>query len=755
MNAFLPLALALVVCLPATARQSSAPAAKSSRPGELSFDHVEYDAPGDGRLWARGKTYKASFGAEGATYIPFLGSDAPRNMPVRLRLATASLGGVPIELEPEAVWSRSGDTVVLDRGAVDVHYLMNTESVEQTFVLDALPREGELVVRVEVESELEFTQAGEGFRFASERGGVNYGAATVVDGAGRHLKLESLLADGQIAIRVPAEFLRKATVPVVVDPLITTYGVALGTLTLSGGDVAYDASAGYYLHAYVYDFSVIDRDVYAHAVDSNGVVVPGQGAYIDLTANRWEAIGIANNNSANNCMVVAEAHIGDQTQIWGRIRNVPGTSMGAQVQISPNSAYNCAEPSIGGEAMDDGSNLYCVAWRKIVAGNESHIRYRVMSNTGLQVGASLTLDDEPVNTKWKPSVSKSCGFGDAAERRWNIVWSRDDGPWDADIWGAQVGSQGAIVTPRFAVDTTSSLNVGPVASAPLDSPTGGKRDFLVVYRADMDGGIGIRARLFKDNKYQATFDVNGLEADVVGGDFQSGAQYNPTIGTDGTQFILSYVESGEPHSADVYACTLRHHGSVLIASEAHVLVSDREGGLAHPRMATQHDAGVRGSREVGLSIEEYAGMGVSNTVGAVYESPAQWGLLGNTYCEGEPNNTGAAANFRVYGSAHPADNRLVLDVDNLPTFATGQFILSTTAQNFPLGNGTLCLGQPLLRLGSTVGNSWLQGAVGFELDLTTLPGGTVLQPGQTWYFQYWYRDAGSTNFSNAEAVTFQ
>src|SRR5438552_2960054 len=46
------------------------------------FDHVHFDAPGDGALWARGRSYKARFDAHGATYIPIFGSAAPRNFPV-------------------------------------------------------------------------------------------------------------------------------------------------------------------------------------------------------------------------------------------------------------------------------------------------------------------------------------------------------------------------------------------------------------------------------------------------------------------------------------------------------------------------------------------------------------------------------------------------------------------------------------------------------------------------------------------------
>ena len=36
-----------------------------------------------------------------------------------------------------------------------------------------------------------------------------------------------------------------------------------------------------------------------------------------------------------------------------------------------------------------------------------------------------------------------------------------------------------------------------------------------------------------------------------------------------------------------------------------------------------------------------------------------------------------------------------------------------------------------------------------------LPQGISLQPGETWYFQFWYRDGGSFNFSNALEIAFE
>ena len=46
----------------------------------------------------------------------------------------------------------------------------------------------------------------------------------------------------------------------------------------------------------------------------------------------------------------------------------------------------------------------------------------------------------------------------------------------------------------------------------------------------------------------------------------------------------------------------------------------------------------------------------------------------------------------------------------------------------------------------------------FAPDLPNLPQGTVIQAGETWSFQYWYRDRnpGSTsNTSNGLAIAFQ
>src|SRR3954469_15759862 len=70
-------ARALPIGIPA---QSSvfAERALDVRAGAEPLEHVLYDEPGDGRVWALGSTWKASFGEDGAVYFPRVGPNEPR-----------------------------------------------------------------------------------------------------------------------------------------------------------------------------------------------------------------------------------------------------------------------------------------------------------------------------------------------------------------------------------------------------------------------------------------------------------------------------------------------------------------------------------------------------------------------------------------------------------------------------------------------------------------------------------------------------
>ena len=116
--------------LPPVDLQDEVPAGSPTLPAALDpaffrelCSQLFVDEPGDGRTWARGATYKASFGPEGFTYTPFLGSDAPRSFPVEFDLEHVTVAGETLPLGARAR-SRDDRVVSLDRGSVvEVYHL--------------------------------------------------------------------------------------------------------------------------------------------------------------------------------------------------------------------------------------------------------------------------------------------------------------------------------------------------------------------------------------------------------------------------------------------------------------------------------------------------------------------------------------------------------------------------------------------------------------------------------------------------------
>ncbi|MCA9000935.1 MAG: PQQ-dependent sugar dehydrogenase [Planctomycetes bacterium] len=131
------------------------------------------------------------------------------------------------------------------------------------------------------------------------------------------------------------------------------------------------------------------------------------------------------------------------------------------------------------------------------------------------------------------------------------------------------------------------------------------------------------------------------------------------------------------------------------------------------------------------------------------------------YCTAVPNSTGLIGQLFSIGSLSVSDNNFVLFASGLPS---GQFIypLAGTQAGFtpnPGGsNGNFCLGGVGARFHSQLG---LVDALGFyqaNLDLTSFPTNpmpSVVQAGETWYFQAWHREnGGQSNFTTGLSVLF-
>jgi serine protease AprX len=127
-------------------------------------------------------------------------------------------------------------------------------------------------------------------------------------------------------------------------------------------------------------------------------------------------------------------------------------------------------------------------------------------------------------------------------------------------------------------------------------------------------------------------------------------------------------------------------------------------------------------------------------------------------CEGAPNSFSVTGTVVfTQGSVSVASNDLVFVMGGLPANEFGLWFYGTAPNNAPVGNGTICVGGSAYRL-APVQSDFL-GTLNYALDLSSPPEPAAqVLPGDTWYFQFWYRDpaAGGANFnfSDALSITF-
>ncbi|MEZ6021734.1 MAG: right-handed parallel beta-helix repeat-containing protein, partial [Planctomycetota bacterium] len=145
-----------------------------------------------------------------------------------------------------------------------------------------------------------------------------------------------------------------------------------------------------------------------------------------------------------------------------------------------------------------------------------------------------------------------------------------------------------------------------------------------------------------------------------------------------------------------------------------------------------------------------------------YCGPGCDSIDGWTYCQSTINSTGDRAHAFVLGSDLVSAGNLVLCASEVPLGQFGYFLMSQTSGFFPFfGNsqGHLCLGGQLLRWNDQVLSPNAAGVVSRRLDLGLLPQGQVVQAGDAWHFQFWFRDhvggMGTSNTSSGVRVDFQ
>jgi hypothetical protein len=520
--------------------------ASGTAPGRVFHDTC------DGALWVMGDRYKASFGADGFTYVPWFGASAPRNFPVQFVLRTVQVGGQPLVLA-DAAPQRAGDRITFARGAVAECYDLTAAHVEQTFVVDTtLP--GDVVLTLDVVSELAEDPATPGIQFGNELGCVNYGQAHVVDG--ERLVPVATTCDGN-AIRIVVPATARTAGPLVIDPVIYT-SAFLANLAgdSSQPDIAYDATWDMYLLVWQHPFSANDYDIYTEfRYGSDGSPLTGSIDTVDYTGANYMNPRVANLAAGDRFLVVAQRFIAGKWEIYGRLRLAGQGVHPNIIPISdPSFGGHCINPDIGGDPAETGTaDNWLVVWQRELSTTDYDIHGRIVRIDTAMPAGPIMIENTGASIYSMPSVSQSNGNGFATAARWMVVYQYRFSATDQDIYGCSLNQAGAIAAANQPVDTSTANDLVPTVSSPNTTAASGNPLFLVTY--ERQNPFDARARLLSAQFVNQIPPVNLTQAFGLGG-FWVRAE------SDGNRFAVLNGAAG------ISVATLAYTGSALVLQEA-------------------------------------------------------------------------------------------------------------------------------------------------------------------------------------------
>ena len=673
-------------------------------------ERVEYDEREEVGLWAHGGTYKAGFTADGAQYVPFLGSRAPDCYPLTMRVASASVGGTPLAFDAAAPPSREGDLVRYRRGAFDEVYELALGSIEQLFVFETLPpgASGDLVVRIATESAMTGRELAERIEFANDLGAVRYGRATALDADGDAVSAPTTLTEHGIEIRVPAAFLATAELPLTIDPVITTFTLDASPIDSFYADVAYDIGTARWLIVYEEIFSSVDRDIRYRLTTSGGISITNGYADGSLSQN-WAEPAVACNRWWGNFLVVAQVGFYPNRVIQGRLITNAGSAVGSGIVLSTgDQGGDKVNPDVGGDPFV-GQGYYCVVWEREFSSSDRDIHYRLLSPQGfLQGTTTLFADNTGSSVDVLPSISKSDD-----EATWNVVWQRSVNG-QGDLRAARIRWDGLLTTDSFPIDTSLTSFTRPSASTSLDSTN----RWVVACERDFGSDFDIHLFALDNATLLESVDLTGLEVALSGISTLLENQRRPDVDSDGTSFAVVYSETyqGSTVDTDIYVSGVSLIGTELQVSEIHQNLAFSGTAEDYPAIASRGFSGGGLKRYLTAWYDLVNPAAHADIEGGLYETPHFTSFCFPGFegveacpCGNAPwatgfgcNNSADTGGARLVGSGTPSSiaDTMVLTSHGMPPTALAIFNQGQSALDagVTFGQGVRCVTGNLKRL---------------------------------------------------------
>lgn len=697
------LSLAAFACLSVAPFAAASTETASIRPMTSAQEQVLFDERLHEGIWARGVDWKASFSASGATFVPYLGSEAPQNYPLAFGVPQISVGDLVIALQASALPERAGETIRFERGVVDEVYITSSHGIEQRFVVEVRVGSGAIVVRVPVVTDLEPAIDGVTLRFVNEHGGVDYGSATAIDASGRTLALERTFDGDAIGIVVPADFADSARYPLVIDPVISSFGVFTGTpQDESSPDVAYNSTTQQFLAVAEVAFSATDHDVVSILLERDGTPVAGSALAVDASAEYWATPRCAAFGVLAGFDVVAAVGLPSQIarQIRSRIRDA--SSFQAAVVLSDADDGDNYLPDVGGVDISINEH-YCAVWQSELGG-DLQVNGRMITGAGAVPGLMVRVATDPAFRDGRPSVSS--GAGGAS---FEVVFEREISSTDFDIYFAFVQNAGVVTTAASPLVTGPTDDRFPSVS---DITGSGTVRGMIAFQRQVAGNANV---MVAEHPFglalQNLFDLSALDPTT-----EPNEQFTPVIECDGERFVLAWAERD---SFGTSILSAEFHASAFepLLGVSRQIVSPSATDARGPRLAGR-------SGDVGTNIgvmaiwsDEVSG-GARDVFGASYE-PAI-GIPPRSVCFGDGTggncpcgNVGAAGNgcpnslnpsgalLGSTGNAAKLADTLTLRGSGMPPNTTCLYfqgnVLNAPAP--PFGDGLRCATGSVVRLG--------------------------------------------------------
>ncbi len=715
---------------------------------------VDFDEPGDGSLWTRGRRWKMGFEGGAATYLASFGPTQP-HLEIGLSPDQVLLAGETLEFERAAAPERVDQRVELDRGAFVEVYALDESRVEQLFVFETLPRRGELVVRIPMPADVTLAEDRDGLLLRGPSGDVHYSRAIAIDASGKRVDAPTTAVEGAIVIRVDAAFVEQAELPLVIDPVLTQTWIESQDVDTREPDAVFDSFNGVWLMVYQETFSALDHDIRAKVLSFNGTVLL-TGA-VDISSADWKRPRIAYVRNAVQCLAVAEVGSVGSRIVRGRMLKPNGglIEFGTQFTISGNHSGDKSAPTVGGDHSFgvNGQLNFCVAFQRQLptAIPESEIQFVNVYQT------DIITDSFSIPTAGRGDVSPSISRSSSAHQ-WTLAFQRNDTVTFGDIYAAYIHYGGAH-TATFPVTAFGMpRDSAPCASSPLLDAS---RSAIVFERRSNAFAVpDVMVAAIQDGVVTHIRNINALEQSGT----QAAAQVQPSIDSDGHRFIVSYSEEDVAFSTyNVFTTDLFEFGGTLGVAQGHVPTFQIGlSGFSTKVAAARNVPGGPNGFLIPIAVRQNDVQ--YDMIAVRFNSVAggSWGTycfgdnsFGSTPCPCAPGSAGnGCANSAVPGGAHLAMvGNLSVQGGGSQLFASGVtpnqpclFFQGTTAlAGAPFGSGLRCAGGFIVRLGAkaAIGTS-----VTFPETFLGEPAlevaGQLPPEGGMRTYQVWYRDPTSS-----------